>query len=105
MVPGNRPLRVLFMASSPEDVVPVLDFEYEESVILQAAAAGLVEIVVEESGTLAGLKVLLERFGAGYFDVLHITGHAMANSSGPRFVLENDVGGRADASAVRRHAG
>jgi hypothetical protein len=30
---ANRPLRVLFMAASPEDVLPVLDFETEATVI------------------------------------------------------------------------
>ncbi|MBL8253499.1 MAG: hypothetical protein JNJ76_07865, partial [Candidatus Competibacter sp.] len=34
--PANRPLRVLFMATSPEDVLPVLDFEAEEARILGA---------------------------------------------------------------------
>jgi hypothetical protein len=33
---ANRPPRVLFMASSPEDVPPVLDFEDEERKILDA---------------------------------------------------------------------
>ena len=28
--PPNRPLRILFMACSPRDVEPVLDFENEE---------------------------------------------------------------------------
>ncbi len=34
--PANRPLRLLFMASSPEHIQPVLKFEAEESLILKA---------------------------------------------------------------------
>ena len=97
--PANRPLRVLFMATSPSNVEPVLDFEHEEAVILGAADSN-VELVVEESGSLAGLRSLLARFGVGYFDALHLSGHALMTTAGPRFVFEDDLGGRADASAA-----
>jgi hypothetical protein len=50
--PANRPLRLLFMASSPEDVSPVLDFEREEQMILKATRDQPIELVVEESGSL-----------------------------------------------------
>src|SRR5437667_8226286 len=33
---ANRPLRLLFMATSPENVVPVLDYEREEATVLEA---------------------------------------------------------------------
>src|SRR3712207_1342042 len=91
-VAANRPLRVLFMASSPIEVEPVLDFEGEEAVILDAAT-GRVEVVVEESGSLAGLASVLEWFGAGYFDVLHLSGHGFIGPAGPRFVMEDENGG------------
>ena len=97
-VAANRPLRVLFMASSPLGVEPVLDFEGEEAVILDAAA-GRVEVVVEESGSLSGLAERLSWFGPGYFDVLHLSGHGFIGSAGPRFVMEDEEGRRADASA------
>ncbi|MDD5272220.1 MAG: hypothetical protein PHU14_05825 [Methylovulum sp.] len=35
----NRPLRLLFMASSPENVKPLLQFEHEEALILTATRA------------------------------------------------------------------
>jgi hypothetical protein len=54
--PKNRPLRLLFMASSPEDVLPLLQFEQEEALILTATRASNVELVVEESGSLEGLS-------------------------------------------------
>lgn len=97
---ANRPLRVLFMASSPADVAPVLDFEGEEAMIL-AAAANLVEVVVEESGSLEGLRAVVTMFGGGYFDVLHVSGHATLGPEGPRFVLENEIGMRSDATAAQ----
>ena len=65
-MPANRPLRVLFMASSPIGVEPVLDFEGEEAVILDAAA-GRVEVVVEESGSLPGLAATLVVVRPGLF--------------------------------------
>lgn len=96
---ANRPLRVLFMASSPLDVQPVLGFEDEEAVILDAAS-GLVELIVEESGSLEGLASVLEWFGHGYFDVLHLSGHAHIDTSGrPLFVMEDQTGARADHDA------
>ena len=96
--PPNRPLRVLFMACSPLEVAPVLDFEAEEAAILQAST-GRVDLVVEESGSLAGLNDLLGRFGQGYFDVLHLSGHAVIAETGPCFVMESPEGARRDASA------
>jgi CHAT domain/AAA ATPase domain len=96
---ANRPLRVLFMASSPLGIEPVLDFEREEAVIL-GAAAGRVEVVVEESGSLRGLKTTLSWFGPGYFDVLHLSGHGWIDTSGPRFIMEDDEGRPTDASAA-----
>ncbi len=95
---ANRALRVLFMAASPLDVEPVLDFEREEQIILEAAA-GQVEVVVEESGSLTGLASLLAWFGDDYFDVVHLSGHGLIGPAGPRFVAEDDEGRRADVSA------
>lgn len=102
----NRPLRVLFMATSPEGVEPELSYEAEEAGILAATKnrenVGT-ELVVEESGSLEGLRFTAESYGPGYFDVLHISGHATARSASnggqPAFVMENELGGRADATA------
>ncbi|MEG3633787.1 CHAT domain-containing protein [Micromonospora palythoicola] len=98
--PANRPLRVLFMATSPEGVEPVLGYEAEEAAILAATSRTGAELVVEESGTLEGLGFVSSDHGAGYFDVLHLSGHANVGSDGqPVFVVENEFGGRADATA------
>ena len=93
ITPGNRPLRVLFMATSPEGVEPVLSYEAEEAGILAATTDTGTELVVEESGTLDGLRFTAESYGAGYFDVLHISGHATVDSGRPAFLVENEFGG------------
>ncbi|ROO51528.1 AAA ATPase-like protein [Micromonospora sp. Llam0] len=98
--PANRPLRVLFMATSPEGVEPVLNFEAEEASILAATTRTGTELVVEESGTLEGLRFLARDYGDGYFDVLHLSGHATINTEGqPVFLVENEFGGLAYATA------
>lgn len=87
---ANRPLRLLFMATSPTNVQPVLDFEAEEAQILRASP-GRVEVVVEESGTLEGLSQSARR-SADPFDVIHLSGHGTITAEGPRFVMEDDTG-------------
>ncbi|UJS24580.1 CHAT domain-containing protein [Thiothrix winogradskyi] len=97
--PQKRQLGVLFMASSPEDVQPVLDFEAEESGILQATARKPLDLQVEESGSLQGLEErLTER--ADSPDVIHFSGHAdIDKASGqPVFLLEDEVGRCAPAT-------
>lgn len=89
----NRPLRVLFMATSPEGVEPVLSYEAEEAAILDATSRTGTELVVEESGTLEGLRFLSRDYGAGYFDVLHLSGHATISRDGqPTFLAEDELG-------------
>lgn len=98
--PGNRPLRVLFMATSPEGVQPVLNYEGEEAAILAATTRTGTDLVVEESGTLEGLRFLNRDYGEGYFDVLHLSGHATIGEDGrPTFLVENEVGGLSFATA------
>jgi hypothetical protein len=95
----NRPLRVLFMAASPEGVEPVLSYEAEEAGILAATADTGTELVVEESGTLEGLRFTAESYGAGYFDVFHVSGHATIDGGQPKFLVENELGGPVLATA------
>ncbi|WP_262016369.1 CHAT domain-containing protein [Micromonospora sp. Mcm103] len=99
VIPGNRPLRVLFMATSPEGVEPVLNYEAEEAAILSATSRTGTDLVVEESGTLEGLRFLSRDYGEGYFDVLHLSGHATIDNGQPTFVVENEFGGVASATA------
>lgn len=94
-----RPLRVLFMACSPEGVEPLLDFEGEEALILSSTHDASIELVVEESGSLAGLRERLEALPPGYFDVFHLVGHATASGGRPRFLMEDELGVPREAAA------
>ncbi|WP_089154443.1 CHAT domain-containing protein [Micromonospora sp. NBS 11-29] len=100
VTPGNRPLRVLFMATSPEGVEPVLAYEAEEAAILSATSRTGTDLVVEESGTLNGLRLLSRDHGEGHFDLLHLSGHATVTADGrPVFLAENEFGGLAAVTA------
>jgi tetratricopeptide (TPR) repeat protein len=96
----NRPLRLLFMACSPENVQPLLDFESEELMILQSAQRHQVELFVEESGSIDGLRYQVEAFGPGHFDVFHLTGHVDVRGDRPCFLMEDNQGFRHEVSAV-----
>ncbi|MBP5973427.1 tetratricopeptide repeat protein [Brasilonema sp. CT11] len=73
----NRPLRLLFMATSPEDINPVLDYEREETNILQATKDQPLALIVEESGSVQELTNLVKSYEEEYFDVFHLTGHGI----------------------------
>ncbi|WP_159397190.1 tetratricopeptide repeat protein [Sorangium cellulosum] len=94
-------LRILFMAFSPHDAPPELDFEREEEELL-AAIAPLAErrrarLRVVEEGTLEDLRaaLLVERF-----DVVHLSGHGVLTPDGPRLVMEDAFGGKRLVSPV-----
>lgn len=80
----QRPLRVLFMATSPETVEPTLDFEREEAQILTATRDIPLDLQVEESGCIAELGKLWGRYREPY-DVFHLTGHASIKDEQPFF--------------------
>ncbi len=95
----NRALQVLFMATSPLDVKPVLDFEGEEARILEATKRQPLALTVEESGCLSELGYLVDGYDRDYFDVLHLTGHATFQDGQPRFITETAIGEAFYASA------
>jgi tetratricopeptide (TPR) repeat protein len=95
----NRALNLLFMATSPLGVEPILDFEAEEGRILEATARQPLFLAVEESGCLSELGYLIENYGKGYFDVFHLTGHANLTEAGARFVTETEIGEAYHATA------
>jgi tetratricopeptide (TPR) repeat protein len=105
----NRPLRLLFMATSPEyPGISPLGFEREEAKILDATKEQPLALVVEESGSVAELKNLVQSYDEDYFDVFHLTGHGVIyteNAFGkllpkgkkikdytPCFITEDDFG-------------
>lgn len=103
--PQNRALRVLFMATSPRSVEPVLDYEQEEAAILKVTARPSIGLVVEESGCLEELGYLVDSYGTEstgkrYFDVVHITGHATIAEGQPKFITETATGHAYYASPV-----
>ena len=101
---ANRPLRVLFMACSPRNVKPELDFEAEEANILKAvkqiSQRADIDLVVVEDGSLNGLADEVTAHDPGYFDVVHISGHADVIAGIPRFVMEDELGQRRDTTAT-----
>ncbi|MBW4465329.1 MAG: CHAT domain-containing protein, partial [Pegethrix bostrychoides GSE-TBD4-15B] len=117
--PANRPLQMLFMATSPESSRE-LDYEQEEARILAATQRQPLLLEVEESGCLGELRQSLADFGrdqfGNYFDVVHLTGHGLFRSEAgraelaPCFVTESELGeacysrGADIAAALGEHA-
>ncbi|MCP5104396.1 MAG: CHAT domain-containing protein [bacterium] len=88
--PKDRPLKLLFMACSALDVKPVLDYEREEEAIYQVTGNLTIDMEVEDSGSLEGLRSHLER---EQYDVVHLSGHADIDEKGrPFFIMENKTG-------------
>lgn len=95
--PPNRPLNLLFMATSPLGVKPELDYEAEEGQILETTQRTPVNLRVEESGCLTELSYVVREYGRGYFDVFHLTGHATTQGEKPCFLTEDEYGSRVDS--------
>jgi tetratricopeptide (TPR) repeat protein len=87
----QRSLRILFMATSPDNVEPSLDFEQEEAQILVATRDIPLDLRVEESGCIAELSKLWGRYREP-FDVFHLTGHASIKDEQPFFLTETETG-------------
>jgi tetratricopeptide (TPR) repeat protein len=107
----NRPLRLLFMATSPHGIEPILSFEQEEANILEATRNQPLSLVVEESGSVNELMNLVQYYPEHHFDVFHLTGHGLIASkekygdlfdqdgnpiadNTPCFLTEDDTGNR-----------
>lgn len=92
------PLRLLFMATSPDNVEPSLDFEQEEAQILTATRDIPLDLRVEESGCITELSKLWGRYREP-FDVFHLTGHSSIEDEKPFFLTETETGERHRAYA------
>jgi|GEM_PF-653611 len=101
--PQNRPLNVLFMATSPKGVEPELDYEAEERQILEATKCvpPKLNLRVEESGCLNELRDVVCEYETGYFDVFHLTGHTSHNNDSAYFLTEDEYGQRVDSNASK----
>ncbi|MCP4346204.1 MAG: tetratricopeptide repeat protein [Desulfobacterales bacterium] len=101
--PGQRALRILFMACSPEGQA-ALNFEYEEELILRETEKLHLKLDVEDSGSLEGLKNMVRWEGG--FDVVHISGHAGIDEKlGPVFYMEDEIGGEDKVAPKQLQAG
>ncbi|MHC5910008.1 MAG: tetratricopeptide repeat protein [Nostoc sp.] len=97
-----RQLRVLFMATDPEDVQPKLEFEQEEARILADTRDFAVDLRVEESGCVSELGKVWSRY-FNDFDVFHLTGHASIKDKAPYtpyFITETEIGERHETTAA-----
>ncbi|MEH2028148.1 MAG: tetratricopeptide repeat protein [Nostoc sp.] len=97
-----RQLRVLFMATDPEDVEPKLEFEQEEARILADTRDFAVDLRVEESGCVSELGKVWSRY-FNDFDVFHLTGHASIKAEAPYtpyFITETEIGERHETTAA-----
>lgn len=96
IAPHDRGLKLMFMACSALDVAPELDFEREEEAIFQITNKLAIDIEVEDSGSLPGLR---ERLATESYDIVHLSGHADIDAHGnPFFIMENETGRRHDVS-------
>ncbi len=96
ILPRDRPLKLLFMACSALDVKPVLDYEREEEAIYEITKDLVIDMEVEDSGSLEGLRRRLER---EEYDIVHLSGHADIDDRGqPYFIMENETGRRRNVS-------
>ncbi|MCX6581535.1 MAG: tetratricopeptide repeat protein [Candidatus Aminicenantes bacterium] len=95
--PADRPLKLLFMACSALDVEPELDFELEEETIFKVTENLAIDMEVEDSGSLEGLRRMLE---LEKYDVVHLSGHANIDETGqPYFIMEDEMGFHQDVDA------
>ncbi len=89
--PEDRPLKLLFMAASPLDVSPELDYERAEEAIQRIAQDVPMQLAIEDSGSLEGLRL---RLLTKQYDVVHLAGHADIdrNDRRPFLQLEDNNG-------------
>ena len=86
--PKNEALSVAFMPASPPHKKSKLDLVEEEISILKASQEYPLSLEIEYSGCLNKLKGLINEHDEGFFDVLHLAGHA----ENPYFITETESG-------------
>ncbi|WP_321533171.1 CHAT domain-containing protein [uncultured Desulfuromonas sp.] len=97
IVPRHSDLQLMFMAAAPRGA-SVLNFEAEESAILDATSRLPLHLIVEESGAAEYLGERLHLDGP--FEALHLSCHGDIDPQrGHVLVLEDETGKRADADA------
>ena len=90
--PRHGDLQLMFMAAAPEGQQE-LDYEAEETAILEATRLLPMRVVVEETGALEFLGARLTS-DEGPFEALHLSCHGdIDREKGPILLLENAEGG------------
>lgn len=90
-LPENRPLRLLFMACSTTDSPLESNYEKDEETIFKITENIPVDMDVEDSGSLEGLRRRLE---LEQYDVVHLSGYTGTDDRGRSyFVMEDEAGG------------
>lgn len=88
--PGTGVLKLLFMACSPDGAEPELDFDREEETIFQITGKLPIDVDIEDSGSLAGLR---DRLRNDSYDVIYLSGIAgIDEQQNPYFVMEDEFG-------------
>lgn len=86
----NGALKLLFMACSAIDVHPELDFDREEEEIFRITEKLAMDVDIEDSGSIAGLR---NRLKSEKYDVIYLSGFAgIDEQHGPYFVMEDEFG-------------
>ena len=99
--PVHGDLCLLFMAAAPQGET-VLDFEAEESSILEATRSlHQLLLTVEESGSLAGLQQRLCASEGVAPDIVHLSCHGGVDDGLPVLYLEDERGQRQAVPAAR----
>ena len=88
--PEPYKLSLVFLAAAPKETTVHLQFEQEETAILDATEQVGLDLTVEESGSLEGLcrTMSFEK----PVDVIHISCHGSYGDGEPLLVLENEMG-------------
>ena len=89
VTPHNRSLRLLFMACDPLDLESGLNYDQEEETIVEITQGLALELEVEDSGSLTGLR---HRLVPKHYDVVHLSGHANIKNHKPIFYMESNTG-------------
>ncbi len=104
--PKDRPLNVLFMAAEPIDSQSQIDFEKQESKILEGTKNLLnpINLVIEESGWLEGLERTREFFfptsdKLNNLDILHLAADVGWKDEKDCLLTEGEYGERCQSSA------
>jgi tetratricopeptide (TPR) repeat protein len=77
------------MACSAMDVQPGLDFEQDEEAIFNITEDLPIDMEIEDSGSLEGLR---SRLAKEQYDVLYLSGYVGIEKGRPYFIMENETG-------------